>query len=192
MTKKNEVDMSEDTGVASTQEEFVESYSIYLVGPITSDTIETTAIPLLELIRDKTPVDFYLSTIGGEIPPAMLIADIIDRCSAPLNIYLLGEVVSAGFLIALAGYNNDNVKTYAYPSTALMWHSGMIEGMTTSPVHSLCEYSQFTADQWEREKEFIAAHSKLTVEQIHEECWRTDRWFYPNELLELGIIDEIL
>lgn len=176
----------------SQENEQVESCSIYLFGDINRDTIEDTIMPLIECLDEGIPVKLYISTDGGDSTVAMVLADIIDRSETPIDVYLLGEVLSAGFVVALSGYKNEQVHTYAYPSTRVMWHSGHVSGFDSSvSVPSLDDYATHLRKDWNRLCSFIKEHSCMTDEQISD-CYKRDRWFFPEEMLQLGIIDEIL
>ena len=192
--KKEEKELVEPFGLDLFDEieEDEDRDTLYLFGDITGDAIEGVVMPLMQCLRDKKPVELYISTPGGDPMPALMIADIIDRAESSVEIYLMGEVCSSGFLVALSGYKNELVRTYAYPSTRVMWHSGSLcFGDGEVPYALLKQHVDYHDKNWIHMCNYITSHSKMTMELL-EECELKDKWFFPEEMLKLGIIDEIL
>lgn len=163
-----------------------------IFGDICREMSDEIIIPLIQCIKQKTPAEIYLSSPGGDPMPALMLVDIIDRAESNVDIFLMGEVCSSGFLISLAGYNNEHVHKYAYPSSRVMWHSGsMCFEECEIPYPMLQQHMDYHNKNWDHMCEYILSHSKMTKEHL-EECAVIDKWMFPDEMLELGIVDEIL
>lgn len=162
---------------------------VFIWGEIDDSMLKSVVEPLIICSVADCPLEIYISTPGGYIRVAMVIADIIEKLRIPTTIYVMGELASAGFVIPLAGYSNPNVYRIALPSSRALWHSGEIEmGMS---FHQACDYIDFQKDESLRIEDYIKSHSKMSKEMIRE-CFRREYWMLPEEMLELEIVDEIL
>lgn len=152
---------------------------------------EECIIPLLEYDRDSIPVDIYVSTQGGDVISSMCLCDILDRIQTSVNIYLLGEVLSSGMIIAMGGHNNDWVHAYAYPSTIGMMHWGTI-GLNEIEVNAAHDYLKFSQEYLlPLQKQYVLDHTEMTEDDV-KNIQRQDIWLTAQDLLKYGIVDEIL
>lgn len=78
--------------------------------------IVRSLLKMSELSKD--PIELYLSTFGGDAYSAMKIYDAITACDCDVHIIASGKIMSAGFIIFLAGDQRT-----AAPHTAFMMHS---------------------------------------------------------------------
>lgn len=158
---------------------------------ITSDLLEIAVIPYMEMDSDGTgsPIEIYISTIGGDMYYGFALIDAIERAKTPTTIHILGKAASMGTLIAMAGKNNPNVKTVCHPFGVGLIHGGSfyLEGS----AYSVKDTFDFSQHYEEKIKEYILSHTKIT-EEYYDKIERKELWLDADEMLRLGIIDEII
>lgn len=157
-----------------------------------SDTLlELAVIPFMEMDNDGTgePIEIILSTVGGNIYDGFNLVDQIEKAKTPVTIHIMAMAASMGLLIAMAGKNNPNVKTVCHPFSVGLLHSGSqcMEGS----AHAVKDTFNFSQQYEEKIKEFILSHTKID-EDTYEKVERKEYWMDSDEMLKLGIVDEIL
>ena len=91
----------------------LENRKIIINEQIGDGLMETAVLPFMEMDNDGTgkPIEILISTIGGEIYNGFSLVDQIEKAKSPVTIHIMSMAASMGFLIAMAGHNNPNVKT---------------------------------------------------------------------------------
>lgn len=153
--------------------------------------LETAILPFMEMNEDGTgkPIEIIITTPGGEIYSGFNFVDQIENAKAPVTIHIISMAASMGFLIAMAGKNNPNVKTVCHPFSVGLLHSGSqyMEGS----VHAVKDTFNFSQHYEEKIKKYILSHSKID-EDLYEKVERKEYWMDADEMLRLGIVDEII
>lgn len=153
--------------------------------------LETATLPFIEMDSDGTgrPIEIILSTPGGEIYNGFNLIDQIEKAKTPTTIHIMSLAASMGFLIAMSGKNNPNVKTVCHKFSVGLLHSGSqyMEG-TAHAVKDAFNFSQHYEDKI---KNYILTHSKID-EELYEKIERKEYWMDADEMLRLGIVDEII
>lgn len=172
-----------------------EANAVYIFGDLEADAVyPDVIIPLLEFEHSEEPLEIYVSTLGGDPHSALTIAEIIDRLTVPTTLILMGEVASAGFIIAVSGASNPNVETVAFPSIRAMWHWPRIYATKESltPWHEYQDYADDTQSFNTYLADYIVSHTSMTKDMLYTSCDRRDWWLNANDLIEYGIIDRIV
>lgn len=153
--------------------------------------LETAILPFMEMNEDGTgrPIEIIITTPGGEIYSGFNFVDQIENAKVPVTIHIMSMAASMGFLIAMAGKNNPNVKTVCHPFSVGLLHSGSqyMEGS----VHAVKDTFNFSQHYEEKIKKYILSHSKID-EGLYEKVERKEYWMDADEMLRLGIVDEII
>ena len=153
--------------------------------------METAILPFIEMDNDGTgkPIEIIISTIGGEIYSGFNLVDQIEKAKSPVTIHIMSMAASMGFLIAMAGKNNPNVKTVCHPFSVGLLHSGSqyMEGS----VHAVKDTFDFSQHYEEKIKNYILTHTKID-ENLYEKIERKEYWMDADEMKRLGIVDEII
>ena len=153
--------------------------------------METAILPFIEMDNDGTgkPIEIIISTIGGEIYSGFNLVDQIEKAKSPVTIHIMSMVASMGFLIAMAGKNNPNVKTVCHPFSVGLLHSGSqyMEGS----AHAVKDTFDFSQHYEEKIKNYILTHTKID-ENLYEKIERKEYWMDADEMKRLGIVDEII
>ena len=158
---------------------------------IGDNLLETATLPFIEMDNDGTgkPIEIIISTIGGEIYSGFNLVDQIEKAKSPVTIHIMSMAASMGFLIAMAGKNNPNVKTVCHPFSVGLLHSGSqyMEGS----AHAVKDTFDFSQHYEEKIKNYILTHTKID-ENLYEKIERKEYWMDADEMKRLGIVDEII
>ena len=135
------------------------------------------------------PIEIILSSPGGSLYDGFVLADIIDRLKTPTTIIVMGYAFSMGSIILMSGYSNPNVRKVCYPSSTALIHSGStyLEGT----ANTVKDTFQFNQRMEERVKRYILSHSHMT-EQEYEKMERYEWYLLSEDMLRLGLVDEVL
>lgn len=177
--------------VIFTYYKLLEDRKIVINEEIDGNLLESAVIPYMTMDNDGTgkPIEILLSTNGGDIYFGFNLVDQIEKAKTPTTIHIMGMAASMGTLIAMAGKNNPNVKTVCHSFSVGLIHSGSqyMEGAT----HAVKDLFDFTQHYEERIKNYILTHSKITPE-YYEKIERKELYLDADEMLRLGIVDEII
>lgn len=153
--------------------------------------VETVILPMLEYEKDETdePVKLIISTPGGSVSDGLILCNIIDNYSKPLEIYIYGYACSMGTIILCSGNNNSNVTKYCYPFSFGLFHAGYqaVEGEALS-VEDRMAFNKRTDDMI---RDYVVSHTKITAEEYKANERR--QWYLTaEEMQEKGLIDIII
>lgn len=158
---------------------------------IGDNLLETAILPFIEMDNDGSnqPIEIIISTVGGEIYNGFSLVDQLEKAKSPVTIHIMAMAASMGFLIAMAGKNNPNVKTVCHPFSVGLLHSGSqyMEGS----AHAVKDTFDFSQHYEEKIKKYILTHTKID-EKLYEKVERKEYWMDADEMLRLGIVDEII
>jgi len=153
--------------------------------------LETATLPFIEMDNDGSgkPIEIIISTVGGEIYSGFNLVDQIEKAKSPVTIHIMSMAASMGFLIAMAGKNNPNVKTVCHPFSVGLLHSG--SQYMSGSSHAVKDTFDFSQHYEEKIKDYILTHTKID-ENLYDKVERKEYWMDADEMLRLGIVDEIL
>jgi len=157
-----------------------------------SDTvIECVCLPLMEMDNDGSgkEINILLNSVGGEVHNGLFLCDLISKLKTKTTITVMAYAYSMGSLIIMAGFNNPNVTVKCHYFTTALIHSGStyLEGTTTQ----VKDYFKFSEKYEGKIKSYILSHTKITEEQ-YEKMSRYEWYMTSEEMLEFGLVDEIL
>lgn len=169
----------------------LERRKIIINEEISDGIIETAVLPFIEMDSDGTgePIEIILSTIGGSVYAGFALVDVIEKAKTPTTIHIMSMVASMGVLIAMAGKDNPNVKCVCHPFSVGLIHSGStyMEGT----AHAVKDTFNFSQRYDEKIKNYIITHTNID-EDLYEKIERKEYWVDADEMLKLGIVDEII
>lgn len=169
----------------------LENRKILINDQIDASIVETAILPLLEMDNDGTgePIEIILNTCGGSLFDGFSFCNIIDKLKTPTTITVVTYAYSMGGIILMAGKNNPNVKKRCYEHSTALLHSGStyLAGNSTSVKDTFLFHQKFE----EKIKEYTLSHSNITLEE-YQGMERTEWYMDSNEMLEKGLVDEIL
>lgn len=158
---------------------------------IGDNLLETAILPFMQMDNDGSgkPIEIIISTIGGEIYNGFNFIDQIEKAKTPTTIHIMAMAASMGFLISMAGKNNPNVKTVCHPFSVGLLHSG--SQYMSGSAHSVKDTFNFSQHYEEKIKNYILSHTKID-EDLYEKVERKEYWMDSDEMVRLGIVDEII
>ena len=153
--------------------------------------VETVILPLKEFETDQSsePVKLIISTPGGSVSDGLILCNIIDNYSKPLEIYIYGYACSMGTIILCAGNKNPNVTKYCYPFSFGLFHAGYsaIEGESLS-VEDQIEFNKRTDNMI---RDYVVNNTNITAEEYKANERR--QWYLnAHEMKEKGLIEIII
>jgi ATP-dependent Clp protease protease subunit len=164
-------------------------YNLLIVGEIDdSSTKDVINLFLENDITDKSDIDIYISSPGGDLHSCFAMIDFIEGKKQELGFNIrthgLGEVCSGGFFMFLLGD-----KRIAYPKTRMYVHEHVVEDGGGEPytkkMKSFKEerilnklYVEFVADRLD-----IPFNSAKSLVQ-------KDKWLTDKEITEYNILSE--
>ena len=169
----------------------LENRKIIINEQIGDGLMETAVLPFMEMDNDGTgkPIEILISTIGGEIYNGFSLVDQIEKAKSPVTIHIMSMAASMGFLIAMAGHNNPNVKTVCNSFSVGLLHGGSqyMEGS----IHAVKDTFDFSQHYEDKIKAYILSHTNID-EALYEKVERKEYWMDADEMKRLGIVDEII
>ena len=161
---------------------------IFLHGEITDAVAQDFARQIFCFAMDdpSAPVKVFLDSPGGEIDAGLVIYDILQSSSVPIELNCIGHAYSMAAILLASGQHGR----YLLPHSKVMIHEPMIPygiGVKTSSVQSIANALVQTKTEME---ELLAKHTGQTPEKIAE-VTRTDCFFTAEGAVEFGLADGI-
>ena len=163
---------------------------IFLGGPVTDETANLVIAQLLYLANEDSKADIclYINSPGGSITAGLGIVDTMNFVPCNISTYIIGQAASMGSVIATCGTKG---KRFSLPHSKNLIHqpllSGVIEGQATDLEIEAREMLRLRDILFEIYANATGKDRKI----IHDDCER-NKWLDPKEMLEYGLIDEIL
>lgn len=184
------------------EDALAEANAIILSGVLDEEAVEETiaALKLLDSravgkARELRPpyIQLVISSPGGDMPAAFAISDFVQMLETPVFTLALGLCFSAATLVAAAGAKGHR---HAAPNTLFLFHPPV--GGRYGTVDEVEAYSRALkreVEQWaKRMAQYAAPEGEPPSEELVQkmlELHSSDNWLRPDEVLELGIIDNI-
>lgn len=136
-------------------------------------------------VEERKPIMVHINTLGGELGSAMNFIDLISLSKTPVHTVVYDCAYSAGGLILMNGH-----KRFSYPCSSFLLHSGNAGAInTTDKFLDLADFYK----KVEKEKVKPMVLKKTTIsEELYDKNFRVDWFLDAQEMLNYGIIDEIL
>ena len=164
---------------------------LYIDDEINSDVMRNVIVPLRQMAQENptAPIRLFINSPGGSLLDGMVLCDIIDTIQCPLTIEIMGYAYSMAGYIAMAGYNNPNVKKVCHRFSFGLIHAGNVG--FSGDARKAKQVQSFYNKLDDMAKQYILTHSKITEEQYENNL--DNEWYLTSdEMLELGIVDEII
>ena len=136
------------------------------------------------------PIDFYISTWGGDALGMFAIYDLMRmiREECDINTFAIGKVMSAGVLLLAAGTKGNR---RVGKNTRIMMHA--VRGGHYGALHSLENEMKETKLLQEQHIKSLIAETSMTKKQINTMLnRRVDVYLSAKEAVEMGIADIIV
>ena len=155
---------------------------LFITGEINADS----AIMLLNLEDDRTPISVFINSPGGEIDNGLLIYDdAIVGSKAPVRTFCSGCAYSMGAVLFTCGKER-----YMFPHSKLMLHEPLLGGKIGGNASSIKSISESLLETKSMMNKLLAFHTGKTEEEM-DELTSYDHYFSAQEAVEMGLADGI-
>lgn len=152
--------------------------------------VERVIFPLqqLDMDPDIEHVTFYINSCGGDPQDGMAVVACLENMTTPVTICILGRAASAAGYIAMA--KGPHIKTVCNKYSVSLLHAGSV--FLSGNANEAEDTHEFLKKYDEQVlKKFVISHTKID-EEMYENIKRREYWMLADEMLELGIVDEIV
>jgi len=163
---------------------------IFLGMPVGDEMASLIVAQLLFLANEdpKADIHLYINSPGGSVTAGLGILDTMNYISPDVCTYVIGQAASMGSLLACSGAKG---KRFCLTNARNLMHqpllSGVMEGQATDIEIEAREMLRLR----DRLYSVYANATGKTIAQIEKDCDR-NKWLDDKEMLEYGLIDEIL
>lgn len=135
-------------------------------------------------IEDRQPIKIFINSDGGYVATVLHVIDMIHLSKTPVYTIGMGRVYSVGGLLLMAGH-----KRYIFPHTSCLIHDGSSGAIGS--IGKMIDNLEFTKELEKRIKQYILSSTRIT-EEIYDQNYRRDWFMFSEEIIKLGIADEIV
>ncbi len=134
--------------------------------------------------EERKPIKIFINSDGGSVDTVLHIIDMIGLSKTPVYTIGMGRVYSAGGLLLMAGH-----KRYVFQHTSCLIHDGSSGAIGS--IGKMLDNLEFTKELEKRMKQYILSSTRISEEQ-YDQNYRRDWFMFSEEMIELGIADEIV
>lgn len=170
---------------------------IYINGVINSKLIEEVVVQIANINRyddecekkivghEREVITIFIHSPGGTVSDSFAVVSAIKASKTKVRTVALGEAMSGGFLILLAGDER-----YSQLYSTLMYHD--LSSGTGGTAEAVREYSEHLDALQERIKKFVIENSYIEEKDLNDCHYRKHDWYMDTfRALELGVVDGI-
>jgi ATP-dependent Clp protease protease subunit len=163
---------------------------IFMGGPVMDESANLVVAQLLYLANEdsKADISLYINSPGGSVTAGLGIVDTMHFIPCNIATYIIGQAASMGSVIASSGTKG---KRFSLPHAKNLMHQPLLSGVLEGQATDL----EIEAREMLRLRDILfAIYAEATGKKqktIHDDCER-NKWLDPKEMLEYGLIDEIL
>jgi len=163
---------------------------IFLGSPVMDEVASLIVAQLLFLANEdpKADIHLYINSPGGSVTAGLGMIDTMNYIAPDVCTYIIGQAASMGSLLACSGAKG---KRFALHNSRNLMHqpllSGVMEGQATDIEIEAREMLRLR----ERLYKIYSDATGQTPERIEKDCDR-NKWLDDKEMLEYGLIDEVL
>ena len=135
-------------------------------------------------VNERKPIKIFIHSPGGDLDATLAFIGLMNISKTPIWTINACWAYSAAGLILMAGH-----KRYALPNTECLIHSGsgQLGGSYEQTKEKMKNYSYLVDTM----REFILSKTKIDQKTFKKNSQK-DWYIYTDEMLSLGIVDEII
>ena len=163
---------------------------VFLGGPVHDDSANLIIAQMLFLANEdpKSDIHFYINSPGGSVTAGLGIADTMHFIQPQIATYIIGQAASMGSVLASQGAKG---KRYALPNSRNLMHQPLISGVLEGQATDLEIEAREMLRLRERLYKLYSDATGKGHDEIEKDCDR-NKWLDDKEMLEYGLIDEVL
>ena len=163
--------------------------SIFLQGEVNQDMANSFLEEFMYLESESNdPITIYVNSLGGEVNAGLMIYDIIQASTAPVNMVCTGMAASMGAVIMAGGQEG---RRFIFPHSKMMIHEPLMVGGGGGSATSIKKTAESILETKELINGIIAKHTGKTIEEI-DDATSFDNFMNAEEAIEFGLCDQIL
>lgn len=135
-------------------------------------------------VEERKPIKIFINSPGGDLDSTLAFIGLMNISKTPIWTVDACWAYSAAGLILMAGH-----KRYALPNTECLIHSGsgQLGGSYEQTTEQMKNYKYLV----DKMRDFILSKTKID-QKLFKKNSQKDWYIYDNDMLELGIVDEII
>ena len=163
---------------------------VSLGGPVTDDSANLIVAQMLFLANEdpKNDISLYINSPGGSVTAGLAVVDTMRFVQCDVSTYIIGQASSMGSVLACCGTRG---KRFALRNSRNLMHQPLLGGVLEGQATDL----EIEAREMIRLRDRIyALYAEATgqdADKIERDCDR-NKWLDDGEMLEYGLIDEVL
>ncbi len=163
---------------------------VFLGGPVHDDSANLIIAQMLFLANEdaKSDIHFYINSPGGSVTAGLGIADTMHFIQPQIATYIIGQAASMGSVLASQGAKG---KRYALPNSRNLMHQPLISGVLEGQATDLEIEAREMLRLRDRLYKMYSEATGKDPAAIERDCDR-NKWLDDKEMLEYGLIDEVL
>ena len=135
-------------------------------------------------VDERKPIKIFINSPGGDLDSTLAFIGLMNISKTPIWTIDACWAYSAAGLILMAGH-----KRYALPNTECLIHSGsgQLGGSYEQTTEQMKNYKYLV----DKMRDFILSKTKID-QKLFKKNSQKDWYIYTDEMLNLGIVDEII
>ena len=162
----------------------------FVPGPITDEMANLIVAQLLFLSNEdaKSDIHMYVNSPGGSVTAGLGIVDTMKYVQPDVCTYIIGQAASMGSVIATSGTKG---KRFCLRNSRNLMHQPLLSGVMEGQATDLEIEAKEMLRLRDRLYGIYADATGQDADKIEKDCDR-NLWLDDSEMLEYGLIDEVL
>lgn len=133
----------------------------------------------------RKPIRIFIYSYGGDVDAMMSFIDMIKLSKTPVHTYNMGQALSAGAILFIAGH-----KRYAMPNSQLLLHAGGLSGVGGG-TNSVIDMVDNIKEIQKTIENFIIDNTKID-KKTYTKFFKKEWYINSKDGLKYGMIDAII
>ena len=183
-----EVESAHGTREVSLNTRHLMNRKIFITGGIDSDTANQFVSQFLYLENEsQEPIDIYINSPGGEVNAGLVIYDLIQGSTVPINIICTGMAASMAAILLAGGQKG---RRFILPHSKVMIHEPLIQGGVGGSATSIKNISESILETRDIVNGILSKHTGKSLKEVNK-ATSYDHYMNAQESVEFGICDAI-
>ena len=163
---------------------------VFLGGGVDDEVANLIVAQLLFLANEdpKSDIHLYINSPGGSVTAGLGVLDTMKYIQPDVCTYIIGQAASMGSILACAGTKG---KRYALTNARNLMHQPLIAGVMEGQATDIEIEAKEMLRLRDRIYDLYAEATGQERQRIADDCDR-NKWLDEKEMLEYGLIDEVL
>lgn len=160
---------------------------IFINGQINEEMANNFFRQMTYLQERQEPIEIYINSGGGEVTAGLMMYDIIQNATVPLNLYCTGMAASMAAVLFAGGEKGHR---FILPHSKTMIHEPLISNGVGGSASSIRNISDSIQETRRTLNELLAKHTGKMIEEI-DEATSFDNYMNAEESIAFGMCDAV-